>query len=96
MTNHRQATDFTHDPQGQDRELESISRVRTSEQTTELLSAIIAEETCGLTGARPEQDDLDLAQLFVKMINSPNRFELNPQFLEKMLTHQLGYFDDEA
>lgn len=37
------------------------------------LEKIIAQETSGISGAIPEQDDRDLAVLFVEMINHEGR-----------------------
>ena len=37
------------------------------------LALIIAQETCGFVGAIPEGDDYDLADEFVKQINSDER-----------------------
>lgn len=34
------------------------------------LANVIAQETCGIQGAIPEQEDYDLAQKFLKEINS--------------------------
>lgn len=40
------------------------------------LATLIACETSGLNGATPEQDDYDLADIFIKIINGNARHEL--------------------
>ena len=44
------------------------------------LERIIAQETCGITGAIPEQEDTDLAVLFVKIINHEARYALSQNY----------------
>lgn len=54
------------------------------------LEKVIAQETCGLTDVTPEQDDRDLAGLFVKIINHDARFAISRDEFE---TKVLGLLD---
>lgn len=49
------------------------------------LSKIIASETCGFTEAIPEQNDQDLAQIFVKIINHEYRHIIPAELLQEVL-----------
>jgi hypothetical protein len=57
-------------------------KVYTSEQAVKDLEKIIAQETSGVAGAIPEQDDNDLARAFVQIINSEARHE--PGFFRRL------------
>lgn len=58
---------------------QSAGRAGIYDFAQEDLARIIAQETSGLEGAIPEQDDLNLADLFIKIINGQARYEFNAE-----------------
>jgi len=52
-----------------------LPHVYTEEVAEKELENVIAQATCGLHGAFPEQADKELAKIFLDLINSDNRFE---------------------
>lgn len=49
---------------------ETVPKLMPYTNAREDLAQIIAQETAGVTGAIPEQDDYDLASVFINIINS--------------------------
>lgn len=49
------------------------------------LAKLIAQETSGLEGALPEQDDYDLADSFIKIINGETRHTMPRSVFRSLL-----------
>lgn len=49
------------------------------------LEKIIAQETSGIVGAVPEQEDRDLANLFIEIINHDARYAISRTELDKRI-----------
>lgn len=49
------------------------------------LEKIIAQETSGIAGAVPEQEDRDLAKLFIKIINHDARYAISRTEFDKRI-----------
>lgn len=78
-------THFIADPpySGENAPFLVTNRNYTSEEATQDLAVLIAQETSGLYGAIPEQDDLDLARIFVKIINGDARHMMSRSQFER-------------
>lgn len=50
------------------------------------IAKIIAQETCGLKDATPEQDDFDLADIFIKIINGERRHTITRSAFAELAT----------
>lgn len=57
---------------------------------------IIACETSGLTGSIPESDDVDLARLFITIVNHQARHVIGREGFKRRITHTLDDIVQEA